>query len=155
MARQGTTQNCQLESFKMYEVEITCCPTVKYETSYQEQQALFGETGRVLAFDSLKRQVLLECRKVLEEAGYQPSLTKSDFLGQTKKDYGDNIYGGLSMSTIEILQVDDPGNKGDISREPGIGFVAYLNMSLWLEQVKPVLQLSIKNTTSKPDALLT
>jgi hypothetical protein len=135
--------HCDLESLKLKPIELACNPSVALPLQEGALEALFGERGAQRAFDSLSRQVLCECCKILNAAGYRPENTRDisghkqyfeKFISRTAERYRDEIYADLTMSPITVLPADDPGNFSDDPEEfrpMRIGMIVYLEAALW------------------------
>ena len=140
-SRGGIGNQCDLSDLKFAEIEVACNPCVKWPPEPGALEALFHGRGQERAFDSLKRQVLCECCKALNAAGYRPENTsKQDFFEQFINDVFDEqngkVYGNLTMSEIIVQAADDPGYWSDDPeeyRESRMGMVVYLTMSVWVK----------------------
>ena len=143
-SRGGFGRLCDSSSLTGRQIEIACNLNVKWPATEESLNALFNGRGQQRAFDSLKRQVLCECCKMLNGANYRPERKHLDesadyfdgFINGVLDLYGEKICSNLKFSTIEVLAADDPGRLSEIEeerRDPRIGFVVYLNMSLWVK----------------------
>lgn len=136
--------HCDLQTLKLKPVEMACNPSVRVPLKKGALEALFGERGAQRAFDSLSRQVLCECCKILNAAGYRPENTRDisgheqyfeKFISRTAERYGDEIYAGLTMSPITVVAADDPGYFSDKPKEfrpMRIGMVVFMEAALWV-----------------------
>lgn len=147
--------HCDLQSLKLEQVELACRPSITLPLKKGALEALFGERGAQRAFDSLKRQVLCECCKTLNAAGYHIRHLSGDqqylekYVSGIAERYGDEVYAGLTMSPIKVVAADDPGNFSDNPEEfrpMRIGMVVYLEATLWVRVDEYTVYLTDNNT---------
>jgi hypothetical protein len=153
----GLGHHCDLQSLKLKPVELACNPSVTLPLQKGALEALFGERGAQRAFDSLKRQVLCECCKALNAAGYLVRHLSGDpqyfekYISNIADRYGDEIYAGLTMSPITVLPADDVGNFSDDPKEfrpMRIGMIVYLEATLWVRADEYTIYPTDDNTHS-------
>lgn len=141
-SRGGLPNTYELNELKHQGFEIACYPSVKCPAEPKALDALFNGRGQQRAFDSLKQQVLCECCKTLNSAGYRPDDTKStedyfeNFIKKATDKYRGQISSNLEMSKIKIMAADDTGCLSDDPekfRQPRIGFVVCLTMNLCIK----------------------
>lgn len=142
--RHSVGQRCDLNSLEFKAVEVACNPSITLPLKPEALKALFEGRGTQRALDSLSRQVLCECCKMLNAAGYRPETTSDinehkqyfeKFISRIAERYGDEIYAGLTMSPITVLPADDTGWLSDNPeeyRQPRIGMIVFLEITLWV-----------------------